>query len=289
MRNFDFSGTMALGQYEPGDSYLHRLVPGVKLLSAFLLVSVVLFSPLYPVLPLLFLFFAVLARAADLKIRYLMKGVKPVLPFLILIGIIQVFFISRDPLGEPLFVYRFLRIYPVDLYETAQLFARFFCLVLLLSLFNAVTPLTEISHGTEFLLRPLGKKSGAAHDMSLIVTITFRFIPILAQEAESITKAQAARGGEFGTWKTGFLRKVRLYVPLIVPLFIAALDRAEILVEAMESRCYTPGRHRTRLDEYHWQRRDTLAITGVGGLFLILLLLRLFQFPLPGLSPFFLQ
>ena len=287
MRNFDFSGTMALGQYEPGDSFLHKLVPGVKLLSAFLLVSMVLFSPLYPVLPLLFLFFAVLARAADLKIRHLMKGIKPVLPFLIIIGIIQIFFISRDPMGDPLFVYRFLRVYPLDLYETGQLFARFFCLVLLLSLFSAVTPLTEISHGTEFLLRPLGKKSGMAHDMSLVVTITFRFIPILVQEAENITKAQAARGGEFGTWKTGFLRKVRLYVPLIVPLFIAALDRAETLVEAMESRCYTPGVHRTRLDEYHWQRRDTLTISGVAGLFLILLVLRIIQFRSPGLTLFF--
>ncbi len=271
MKNFDFSGTLALGQYEPGNSSLHRLVPGAKLLSVFLLGSTVLFSPLYPVLPLLFLFFMVLARLGELKIRYLMKGIRPVLPFLLLIGIIQIFFITRDPQGVPLWSYRFIRIYPVDLYMTGQLFARFFSLVLLLSLFTSVTPFTEISHGTEFLLRPLGRKSGLAYDMSLVVTITFRFIPILAQEAENITRAQAARGGEFGTWKTSLVRKIRLYIPLIVPLFIAALERAEVLVEAMESRCYEPGKTRTRLDEFHWKARDTIAVGTVSLMFLLLL------------------
>ena len=111
--------------------------------------------------------------------------------------------------------------------------------------------------------------------MSLIVTITFRFYSILAQEAEQITKAQASRGGSFGTWKTGFLKKIRLYIPLIIPLFIAALERSETLVEAMESRCYEPGAPRTRLDEFHWRRQDRIALTAAVLIFISLFISRI--------------
>ena len=286
MNQFDFSSTLALGQYEPSDSAVHQLVPAVKLLAVILLGSTVLFSPLFPQLPVLFFFFCLVVWKGGLKVRRLMKAVRPVLPFLVLIGIIQIFFIPRETAADPLWSYRFLRIYGVDLYETAQLFARFFCLVLLLSLFSAVTPFTELSYGTEALLKPLGKKNGLAHDMSLVITITFRFIPILVQEAEGITKAQASRGGAFGTSKTGFFRKIRLYIPLIVPLFVAALERSEVLVEAMESRCYEPGQPRTRLDEFHWKKSDRITLSGVVFLFCLLLASRILDLPRFGGLPF---
>jgi energy-coupling factor transport system permease protein len=208
---------------------------------------------------------------AGFKVRYLMKGIRPILPFLFLIGIIQFFFISRDVQGDPLFAAGFFKIYREDLLFTARLFARFFCLVLLLSLFTSVTPVTEISHGTEAFLRPFSRTGALAHDMSLVVTITFRFIPILVQEAEHITKAQASRGGEFGTWKTGLLKRIRLFFPLIIPLFISALERAEVLVEAMESRCYEPGARRTRLDEFHWTREDRITLVLVVSVCILLI------------------
>jgi len=277
MNDFEIIQNMSLGQYEPGDSPVHRLVPAVKLSAVILLASAVFFAPLFPQLPLLFGFFCLTARLSGLQVRYLMRGVRPVLPFLLLIGVIQIFFISRDVSSEPLF--RFLRfaVYPEDLLFTARLFARFFCLVLLFSLFSSVTPVTEISHGTESMLRPLSRNNGLSHDMALVVTITFRFIPILAQEAEHLTKAQASRGAWFGTWKMGLIKKLKLYIPLVIPLFIAALERSEILVEAMEARCYEPGAPRTRLDEYHWERRDLAALLTVIALFVLLLASRFIE------------
>ena len=271
MMNFDFSAAMGMGQYEPGGSRIHRLVPGVKLISLILFMAGVLFSPLFPQLFLYFFFFCSVSRSAGLKIRQLLKGVKPVLPFLLLIGVIQVFFINRQVEGEPLAVVWHFSIFREDLLFTARLFGRFFNLVLLFSLFTAVTPLTEISHGTEALLRPFDRKGRWSHDLSLILTITFRFVPILIQEAEHITKAQASRGAQFGTWKTGYIKKIRLYFPLIIPLFIAALERAEILVDAMESRCYEAGTARTRLDEFYWMRQDLFALSLVFLVFLSLL------------------
>lgn len=275
MSQFDFSSNLSLGQYEPLDTPLHRLVPALKLLAVILLGSAVLFSPLFPQLPLLFLFFCLIGRIGGLEIRSLMKGICPILFFLLLIGVIQIFFIRRQVEGNPLLTVWIFRVYREDLFFTGRLFGRFFNLVLLLSIFTSVTPVTEISHGTEAILKPFGRKRGFAHDMSLVVTITFRFIPILAQEAEHITKAQASRGASFGTWDMGLLKKIRLYLPLIIPLFIAALERSEILVEAMESRCYEAGEPRTRLDEFHWRRTDWTALFLVIVIFTVLLLSRI--------------
>jgi energy-coupling factor transport system permease protein len=75
-----------------------------------------------------------------------------------------------------------------------------------------------------------------------------RFIPFLAQAAERIAKAQASRGANWGTRSGGLLNRIRQAVPLIVPLFLTGLRRAENLALAMESRGYgSPGRHTSML------------------------------------------
>ncbi len=260
MNDFEILQNLSVGQYQPGNSAVHHLNPALKLVSLILGMIIVFASPLFPQLPVFFLLLFLTGRTAGLSLRNLLGGVRPVLPFLVLIALIQMFLIPRDHSGEALLQISRFGVYPEDLLFTARLFSRFFCLFLLFTLFTSVTTVSEISHGAELLFRPLGGKSGLSHDLSLVITITFRFIPLLALEAEHITKAQASRGGSFGTWRMGLVKKIRLYIPLLVPLFVAALERAEILVEAMEARCYEPGRERSRLNEYPWKGRDTAAL-----------------------------
>ncbi|MDC7236060.1 MAG: energy-coupling factor transporter transmembrane component T [Spirochaetales bacterium] len=260
MNDFEILQNLSLGQYRPGDSGIYRLNPALKLAALLVLMVLILLAPWFPQLPVLFVLLAVLARLSGQGLLSLLKGTGPVLPFLVLIALIQMFFIPRDYAGSSLFTLGPLALHREDLVFTAKIFGRFFCLFLLFTLFTTVTTVSEISHGAEILFRPFGRKKAFSHDLSLVITITFRFIPILAMEAEHITKAQASRGGSFGTWKTGFIKKMRLYIPLIVPLLIAALERAELLVEAMEARCYEAGRERSRLTEYAWNVRDTRAL-----------------------------
>ncbi len=79
-------------------------------------------------------------------------------------------------------------------------------------------------------------------------------------EAESLARAQAARGAGFGTGKGGPVKKIRLALPLLIPLFTGALEHAGILAEAMEARGYVPGRKRSSLDEYFWKGQDSLFL-----------------------------
>ena len=126
---------------------------------------------------------------------------------------------------------------------------RTLALLVVLGVFTSVTSEAEIAHGVEDSLAPLSRLGFPSHQFALVATLTFRFIPIIAGELEAIVKAQASRGANFGTGKGGPLAKAKAYLPLIVPVTIRALERAETLAEAMESRCYT-GVGRTRLVLY---------------------------------------
>jgi energy-coupling factor transport system permease protein len=83
-------------------------------------------------------------------------------------------------------------------------------------------------------------------------------VPILAGELESIAKAQASRGANFGSGRGGPIAKARAYLPLFVPVTIRALERAEILAEAMEARGYAEE-GRTRLASYPRQKGESLV------------------------------
>ena len=70
----------------------------------------------------------------------------------------------------------------------------------------------------------------------MIIEVIFRFIPLLVDEAVSILKTQAIRGG-LGNVK-GKLAKIRSVIPLIVPLVVQTIKRSEALADAITMRCF---------------------------------------------------
>ena len=122
---------------------------------------------------------------------------------------------------------------------------RMVAIVLLFTLFTSLADVSDLTHGIDGLLSPFQRMGLPAHEVSLVFVVAFRFVPLLGQELERLLKAQSARGGEFSRgWG---LKRIRQTIPLFVPLFVAALRRAEELAVAMEARGYSGGRGRTRL------------------------------------------
>jgi len=76
-------------------------------------------------------------------------------------------------------------------------------------------------------------------------TTAVRFVPVLAEEAETIMDAQKARGLELE--KGGFLKRIRNYIPILIPLIVSAIRRSLELAEAMESRAWGATKKRTNL------------------------------------------
>ena len=89
------------------------------------------------------------------------------------------------------------------------------------------------------------------------MSIALRFIPIVLEEMDRIMKAQQARGADFESGN--LIQRAKGLVPLLVPLFIAAIRRANDLAMAMEARCYHGGQGRTKMKPLHYEKRDRMA------------------------------
>ena len=106
------------------------------------------------------------------------------------------------------------------------------------------------------------------HEISMMMSIALRFIPILVEETDKIMKAQMARGADFESGN--LIQKAKSMVPLLVPLFISAFRRATDLASmamarSVEARCYRGGEGRTKMKplRYHKQDYRAYAVYGI--------------------------
>jgi energy-coupling factor transport system permease protein len=83
------------------------------------------------------------------------------------------------------------------------------------------------------------------YEFCFAFTTAVRFVPVLAEEAQTIMDAQKARGLELE--KGSFLKRIRNYIPILIPLIVSAIRRSLELAEAMESRAWGATSKRTNL------------------------------------------
>lgn len=125
------------------------------------------------------------------------------------------------------------------------------------SIMTLTTTPNELTDGLEKSLGFLKKIKAPVHEVSMMMSIALRFIPILIEETDKIMKAQMARGADFESGN--LIQKAKSMVPLLVPLFISAFRRATDLAMAMEARCYRGGEGRTKMKPLKYARRDGMA------------------------------
>jgi energy-coupling factor transport system permease protein len=259
---FELLGKLGMGQYIPTGSVIHRLDPRTKILLVILLIAMsIISSSLFSLLILFILIFAGLV-IAHVQLRIAFITLRSMIPFLFVLALIQAFAVPQLRVEANLiWRWRFLVLTDRSLLAGILLLGRFSVIVLGLSLFSYSITTTELIHGIEHLLRPLGKLKFPAHELALVSHISVRFLPILVLETERLMKAQASRGADFGSGRGNFVRRIRRMLPLLVPLFIISLRHAYNLAEAMESRCYMGGAGRTNLIQLHAELRDFIALT----------------------------
>lgn len=277
MEEFEISRNITIGQYLALGSFIHRMDPRVKLLSFTLLVAAITFSASLAANAILLLVVFALVPLSKIPMRYALSGLKPAIPIVLLLAALQILFYTSAFTGSPNCV-SFLRWGPIDsntcgVQLAVVSAARFIELLVLTSLLTFSTTITELTLGTEQLLSPLQRFNFPAHELALTMTIALRFVPTLAEELERIMKAQVSRGADLGQQgRLRFIRQTRALLPLIVPLFLSALRRAEGLILAMEARCYTGGKGRTHFLELETRRSDWMALASVVALVAGLLL-----------------
>ena len=92
----------------------------------------------------------------------------------------------------------------------------------------------------------------------MMMTIALRFIPTLLEEADKIMKAQLSRGADLESGN--IIKRAKSMIPILVPLFVSAFRRADELGDAMDARCYSGSKVRTKYKKLTFTWRDLLAL-----------------------------
>lgn len=247
---------ITIGQYVPGDSFVHKLDPRVKIMLSILFIIDLFLVNDFTGYIFIFLFTFVAVFISKIHLRYIYKGLKPIFVLMLITALFNIFLTRGNDL---VFQLGFLKVYKEGLLLAIFMVLRLTFLIIGTSLLTLTTSPIELTDGIEKLLNPYRRFGVPAHELAMMMTIALRFIPTLMDETDKIMKAQKARGADFESGN--IMQRAKNLIPLLVPLFISSFRRADELAMAMESRCYKGGEGRTRMKILRLTNKDGIAIT----------------------------
>ena len=241
---------MILGRYIPGNSIIHQLDPRGKLLS-------------------MFLFIFLLFWATRISVAFYVKGLKSMIFIISFTTLFQLFATSQ---GTVLYHWWFFRVTDQGLMQAAIIFCRFLLIIFYSTVLTVTTTPLSLADAVEKILTPFKIIKVPAHEIGLMLSMSLRFVPTLVDDTNRIMNAQRARGVDFG--EGNLLKKIRSFIPILIPLFASSFKRADALAIAMEARGYRGGEGRTRYRNLQWKIKDTLAIVVILLLMLLVFCLK---------------
>jgi energy-coupling factor transport system permease protein len=138
------------------------------------------------------------------------------------------------------------------------------------SLLTFTTTPHNLGLGMERLFHPLRRLGIPVDDLGLMIALTVRFLPILLEELDRITRAQSSRGWVLN--RGGALQRVKNLLPIVVPLLTSVVERAETTVVALQCRGYRPGEMRRSYGVQTLSSGDVVSLLGCISLVAILTL-----------------
>lgn len=254
---------VAFGQYYPAKSFVHNMDARVKILAviAYIVAVFLVQSFQFMGFAACLLFVLIATAASGVPFGKVLKSIKGILFFIILSAILQVFF---NATGNVLVEWSFIKITDKGLLNAAFIVARITLMVIGASLLTLTTSPVELADGIESLLTPLKWLKFPVHEFALIMSIALRFIPALLDETDRIIKAQKARGADFESGNV--FKKAKALIPVLIPLLISSFRRADELADAMDARCYSGSKNRTKYKKMRLTWRDLIGVLVMAGL-----------------------
>ncbi len=244
---------ITIGQYYPTDSLLHKLDPRVKLVGTIVyIISLFVIDSYIGYVIAAVALFAVI-KLSKVPVKFILRGLKPIIAILLFTLIFNLLFTQ----GDSVFKFGIINITKQGITMSVTMAIRLILLIMGSSLMTFTTTPNHLTDGLESLLSPLKKVKAPVHEISMMMSIALRFIPILMEETDKIMKAQTARGADFESG--GLMKKAKGLIPLLVPLFVSAFRRANDLAMAMEARCYRGGEGRTKMKPLKYRGSDIFS------------------------------
>jgi energy-coupling factor transport system permease protein len=251
-------------RFRRGDTFIHRLDPRTKFIISCIIFTIALVFTELSFLSILFVAQIPLIWLAKVH-REWGRSIRGGLSLTLIIFLTNVLvgYISNS----------FVLTLNLIVYSSTLAF-RFIVLMSSFSLFFLTTSPDDLSLALE--------QSHIPYEFCFAFTTAVRFVPVLAIEAQTIMDAQKSRGLELE--KGNFFKRIRNYIPILIPLIVGAIRRSLELAEAMESRAFGAKKQRTSL--YSLRLRNTdYAILLLGGAVLILSMYLRYFVNIPQLMP----
>jgi len=251
-----FDGLKFRKVYSP----IHNLDPRIKFIYVLSVFAVAIIF--YQIIPLLFLFFlqvpfVLLARVQRQWLRAL-RGAAFLAAVIFIVNVVTAYFYAGYKLTPP------------SVENAVALTLRFVVLVESFSVFFLTTSPDHLGLALE--------ESSVPYEFAFAFTTAVRFVPVLAEEAQTIMDAQKARGLELE--KGSLLKRIRNYVPVLIPLIVSAIRRSLELAEAMESRAWGATKKRTNLYALKLHKGDYALLTITIAILIAAVYIRLYV-PIP--------
>ena len=245
---------ITLGQFFPGTSIIHKLDPRTKIILAVLYIVAVFSANTALAFGYLVLLTALLIVLSRIAFSVMFKGIKPIIFIVLFTALINIF-LTKGEAENKIFDFWMIEVYKEGIIRAVFMAVRVIILIVGTStLLTYTTSPISLTDGIESLLAPLKLVKIPVHIFAMMMTIALRFIPTLIEETEKIMNAQKSRGADFTSG--GLIKRIKVLIPILIPLFVSSFKRAEELATAMECRCYRGDKNRTKLVKLSFRFSD---------------------------------
>ena len=247
---------MLAGQYISGDSLLHKLAAGVKVVCLCMLAIAVVVTSTIHGYAIMLICLGMIVWLSRLSPGSVLAPIARMRFFFVIIFLMNALFYSTD---QPLLAWGIISITQTGITQGATVVFNVVYIMALANVLTCTTTPIDLTTGLAALLEPLRFLRVPVEDVAMIIGIAVRFVPTLLEEADMIKKAQTARGAKFESKK--FRERASSFLQLLIPVFLAAFRRADELSIAMEARGYRNAKNRTKKAASSLKSRD-LAVLG---------------------------
>ena len=248
---------VSFGQYYPVESFVHRMDPRLKIIFLIAYIVAIFLAKEFLALGVCAFVLLLAIVFARIPAGKILRSIRGILFLVVFTAVLNIFFYQGDGDSPVLWEWKLLRVTQAGIVFSAFLVLRLFLLVTCSSMLTYTTTPVSLTDGIESLLTPLKWIKFPVHELALIMSIALRFIPILTDETERIMNAQKARGANFDTGGLG--KRIKAIVPVLIPLLLSAFRRADELGDAMDARCYSGGKQRTKYKKLRFGWRDLIG------------------------------
>jgi len=243
---------ITLGQYFPGNTFVHKLDPRTKIIFVVLFIVALFQANGRISYTVIICATAGLMLLSKIRPSTIFKGLKPMLFIIAFTALLNAFYTQGTPV-LPGWIITW-----EGIERGIQMVIRIVLLISGTFLLTYTTSPIALTDGLEMLFAPMKKLKMPVHEITMMMSMALRFIPTLIEETDKIMSAQKARGADFETGS--LINRAKALLPVLVPLFVSAFRRADELAIAMESRCYHGGEGRTRMKTLKFSSADFVSL-----------------------------